>query len=806
MKKIQIPTLAFLAASFLLASACGGNGGGNKLSSEYTYTKNSEKMPLFETGDDTMDLFLADFLHRNLRYDEMSIGGWGEGQAAKLGEGAWFGKEWESLALSFLDSSANVLDSDRAATCMSWVKNIPVDKFGYVWNGNDVFESAVSLSENFKQGWPFPNYTWYTAELPGWEFNTSGDAEGWRIGAGSYEVENGYLTISASNAERVEIEWPEGKSVDAGQTPFIETDVSFLDTATFGQGEMNVGDIQIMFKNSGSDVWYTASQREYSTRPYEEFSSCFRGNIYFDMYNHPEWGGNTITDVKLVILPKEGELLNADIKINFFRMQYDSRQANNGAILITSAKTLYEFSHDTEFLAEIMPKVMRAAQFYITNMGGKSGLVSTDFFVGHEIRLDEYGQRILGYGIGDGYWDMLSLPRVNIYTNIYFYKAVRDAAYLLRACAEAGIEVPQGLTINTNEGLEATCNLTAEYLEGLMGLIEEKFRAEFWNERTGRFHAGYSEPYGCIIDYGFTYFNLEAIVAGLATEEQAKSVYAWLDGDRIVASQTYDCEGGGQLIADERSTGEDIYIFEFAPRGNTADNSSNHYLWTWAPRKFGYQLQNGGAAIFMSYYDLVGRAKYLGVENAYKRLCEIRDWYMKVYNYSLTDDSATGGYFYWNYYESLDPTEEGYEWILSAGNLLEGSNMGTAGSGLFGLDYTFPESALLWRAVPEMFMGMTVTEANVLCISPELPAEMNTFSMENLKFSGLIYDIAVGESFVQINSVRGFINGEKLQVTLKEPEGSYKVYIDGVATTEYSVKNGKITVIVPFKAGKVSVK
>ncbi|WP_251548595.1 hypothetical protein [Pumilibacter intestinalis] len=805
--KIRNQIITMLLA-VLFAFVCFGCSSETNTVRPREYEKKSEILMYTDSSNGDLNLFMNDFFRRNMRYDEQSLAGWGEDVTlgAVTGAGSWFGKEWEALALSYFDSSAETYGTDRYETVCNWLRGQPIDKFGYVWNGADRFEAGRNTEQLFKQGWPFPDYTWNTGSLPGWEFNSDGDAEGWTDNGESSFVSNGFYSVSAVDADSLEFVWPKDKVVLSALTPFAEFDIALLDTATFGQTEMAVGDVQIKFKNDASDEWHTAAMRDYCTRPVESISPNFRQNMYFDMYNHPQWANKNITDVKLVILPKKGKKLNVDAKLNFFRLQFDSRQVNNNSILITATKAMYEYSHDVEFLKKMLPKVKRAVQFYLTNLGGETGVISNAFCVGHEIRLDEYGSRIMGYGIGDGYWDMLSLPEKNIYINVYFYKAIRDAAWLLKAAEHEQITCEEQ-TIVTNEGLQVKCGATADKLEALMSIAETQFTQTFWNERTQRFHAGYSNAYGTIIDYGFVYFNLEAIVAGLASPAQVTAIYDWLDGKRIVQSQTYDCAGGGTLDVVEKSTGEDIYLYRFAPRANTADNDSGHYLWTWTPRKFGNQLQNGGAALFMSYYDLVARAKYLGIENAAARLDEIRKWYSEVLAFNETDESARGGaYFYWDYYQALDLDEN--PWIMTAGNLLEGSNMGTAGAGLLALDYVFPETAIFWRALPEMYFGLNVTPDNVLNITPNLSNGLTWYANENLKYSGLLYDLKVGANFVQINCVRGKVQNEKVRVTLKKPTGNFTVYMNGRAlgADEYAVSGDKIIITVKFCACKIEIR
>ena len=145
---------------------------------------------------------------------------------------------------------------------------------------------------------------------------------------------------------------------------------------------------------------------------------------------------------------------------------------------------------------------------------------------------------------------------------------------------------------------------------------------------------------------------------------------------------------------------------------------------------------------------------------------------------------------------------------MKAGNLLEGSNMGTAGAGLLALDYVFPETALFWRAIPEMYFGLSVSTDNVLQLAPNLSENLTWYKNENLKYSGLIYDLTAGNKFVQINNVRGTIKDEKVCVTFKKPEGDFKVYVDGkeLSSSEYKVSGSKIEITGDFRACKIEIR
>jgi hypothetical protein len=89
--------------------------------------------------------------------------------------------------------------------------------------------------------------------------------------------------------------------------------------------------------------------------------------------------------------------------------------------------------------------------------------------------------------------------------------------------------------------------------------------------------------------------NLEAIHYGLASPEQARSIFDWLDGKREIAADT--------------SRGADIYHWRFAPRATTRRNIDT-YVWAWSnPEQipWGGQIQDGGAVLGFSFHDMMAR-------------------------------------------------------------------------------------------------------------------------------------------------------------------------------------------------------
>jgi hypothetical protein len=108
--------------------------------------------------------------------------------------------------------------------------------------------------------------------------------------------------------------------------------------------------------------------------------------------------------------------------------------------------------------------------------------------------------------------------------------------------------------------------------------------------------------------------NLDAIWYGLANDENARTAMDWISGARIVEGDT--------------STGTDIYHWRFGPRATTLRNVE-WYAFPWTRPEhipWGGQVQDGGAVLGFTFYDLMARLKVYGPDNAWQRLVEILQW------------------------------------------------------------------------------------------------------------------------------------------------------------------------------------
>lgn len=196
--------------------------------------------------------------------------------------------------------------------------------------------------------------------------------------------------------------------------------------------------------------------------------------------------------------------------------------------------------------------------------------------------------------------------------------------------------------------------------------------------------------------------NLEAIHHGLATPEQARSIFDWLDGRRTVEGDT--------------STGADIYRWRFAPRATTRRNVET-YVWPWFnPEQipWGGQVQDGGAVLGFSYFDLMARLKANGPDDAWRRLREILAWFREV--------QAGGGYR--AYYAKPG----------------RGTLQGGGPAGGLGLDQEFLESVLVPQVMLYGFLGFTATSEGHR-IQPRLPKDWPSLTVRGVRLHDRVLDI-----------------------------------------------------------------
>ena len=227
---------------------------------------------------------------------------------------------------------------------------------------------------------------------------------------------------------------------------------------------------------------------------------------------------------------------------------------------------------------------------------------------------------------------------------------------------------------------------------------------------------GWIDGEGKGYDVGHTSLNLEAITYGFASEAQGESILDWLDGRRVVAGDT--------------STGGDIYHWRFGPRATTARNVET-YAWVWSNPEsipWGDQVQDGGAVLGWSYFDLMARLKVRGADDAWRRLREILAWFEEV--------QGEGGY-------------RKYYGVPGRGRL-QGS--GTPGG--LGLDAEFMESVLVPQVMVRGFLGLEPGIESTRIV-PQLPKEWPSLTVRGVHLKDHVLDINVTREWLEFERVSG---------------------------------------------------
>ncbi|QHI70678.1 glycosyl hydrolase family 65 protein [Tichowtungia aerotolerans] len=410
------------------------------------------------------------------------------------------------------------------------------------------------------------------------------------------------------------------------------------------------------------------------------------------LFDQPQWAGK-ITRIRFVF---QGLEKGQALMIRSVFTHWDTRHLVNNAIYIKAAFEYFRWSGDQDFLETMMPRLRTAMRFMMEEGHGRELNHIRCTWHGHDGRpgytVTPDGTKTfhVGHGKGGNYWDLLPFGWDDMYTTTHYYAS-------LLAMAELEEVAPGGMDPAFLRKHAADVKVTANQ--------------KFWNETAGRF-VGSIDADGVPHDYGFTFVNLEAVHYGIATEEHAEQILEWVSGERIVEGDT--------------STGADIYAYHLAPRATTKRNVEWYaHAWT-GPETlpFGGQVQDGGAVLGFSFYDIMSRIKVCGADDAWKRLMAIRTWDEEV--------QAYGGY-------------RKYYGDGKGGTTLQGG--GTAGG--VGIDFEFTESSMLSAVVPLGFMGLR-PDGQMLHIEPNLPEDCPQMTVRNLLYCGVPMDVTVSPDAVKI--------------------------------------------------------
>jgi hypothetical protein len=390
----------------------------------------------------------------------------------------------------------------------------------------------------------------------------------------------------------------------------------------------------------------------------------------------------------------------AELKFKSLISAIDTRHPITNALFIRACADTYFWTKDIEFLKRSMPRVRKAMRYAIDEFDVVAQKHVVVPWVGHDGRsglvFDAAGRKNLrpGIGVGNNYWDLLPFGAHDAIATMYLYDALNCYTKLESASEVLGL----GMNATTGDSLNW---VSREVASQLALSIREDFQRRFWNESKGRF-VGWIDLEGRSVDYGFTFVNLEEIHYGLASDRQARSILDWIDGKRLIEGDT--------------STGNDIYRWRFAPRATTKRNVET-YVWAWSNPEsiaWGDQVQDGGAVLGFSYFDLMARLEVNGPDDAWGRLQEILAWFGEV--------EAEGGYR--AYYAK------------PGRGLLQGGGP----PGGLGLDQEFLESVLVPQIMLYGFLGLEPT-ADGYRVRPRLPSEWPSLTVRGIRIGNGMIDL-----------------------------------------------------------------
>lgn len=569
-------------------------------------------------------------------------------------------------------------------------------------------ETRTGMNYAHKRGWAFP--IWSSGDGGfGWHFTFHNQP-------GEFDTHNGkaYRPKGLSSNDNFNIVGLTSIGIDKyGWHLQIDEPMVMIETPDCVMDTFQVPFIQIRWQGDNLPInepfieWQCEGENEYSQSKRMYFSPCPERDqlvtrddtlqhsyIMMAMYKHPAWIGK----VKKIRIQLGNKTVSGEICLIGFFSNYDTRHNINNLQYIKGCNDYFNNTRDLDFLRRNIARMRRAFRGFMYDHHTLTEGVVLTTWVGHNgkgaIICDKDGNfvKACGEGIPNNWLDILPYGHYDCYCTAYYYSAVLHMAQIERMISNN----PQW---NIEDKFEA---LDADFLLAHSKEVKRKANEMFFNDKTGRFIACIDED-GVSHDYGFVLSNLEVLYAGLADEDHAKLVMDWISGRRIVEGDT--------------SQGDDIYKYVFAPRITTLKND-DYWFWGWEWFKaipFGGQIQDGGATLAFSYFDIMARIKAYGPDDAWKRMSQILDWY--------SDVCDEGGYK--NYYEKHNLT-------------LQGANV----AGGLGITSEFFESFLPVQSILYGFLGYQPNAQNIV-INPEIPSELETISITNIAWCDIEMDIYV---------------------------------------------------------------
>ncbi len=587
-------------------------------------------------------------------------------------------------------------------------------------------EGYVSMQQHrgmaHSEGWPFPG--WQQSTGKGWHFSMQGD--GWA-------VEN-FRQEALGSADGWQIDGAEIDGIDpaAGLKLRASGSEVVLTTPRFACGTVVAPFVRIEWSTDGTrddpawmewrleseDDWPEGRRAAFATRT----AADGRGFANVPLHRQPGYDG-MLAQLR-VRLPAE---IGTRIAVKSLITAIDTRHPVTNSAFTQAAADYFGWTTDVDFLRARMPELRRAMRYAVAEFGVRTGHHVRVPWVGHDGRSglarSATGDRVLrpGLGVGNNYWDLLPFGGQDAFATMQMYVALRRLA----AMESAVIAHPEwGIAALAGE-------FSAADLDALAEAVRADFRTRFWNEANGRF-LGWIDAEGGRHDFGFTFLNTEAIHHGLATPEQERRIFDWLDGHRLVEGDT--------------SQGADIFHWRFGPRSTTRRNTET-YVWAWsAPESiaWGDQVQDGGAVLGFTYFELMARLRAQGPDAAWRRLREVLAWFGEV--------QAEGGYR--AYY----------------GKPGRGTLQGGGPPGGLGFDHEFLESVLVPQVMLYGFLGAE-PRPHGLKLAPRLPADWPSAGIAGVHAQDHVFDIEVEKEVVGLTCRRA--GSEAFALWL--PDGKWEV-------------------------------
>ncbi|MHA1370843.1 MAG: hypothetical protein ACTSRA_14165, partial [Promethearchaeota archaeon] len=367
---------------------------------------------------------------------------------------------------------------------------------------------------------------------------------------------------------------------------------------------------------------------------------------------------------------------------------YDTRHFTTNPSYILGLYRYFCWTKDDTFLDDMYPQLHDATTYLVRNISAWNGIfvitAKDHYGLGRVFNLtsNQYEFR----SVGSNYWDILPFGYKSACCNAYIHGALK---------AMADIERYR----NNDTG--------AQYLDEIAIKLRKKYNEYFWNNYRGRY-IGCIDINGDYHDHGFVFLNLEAIYYGLANFTQVMRIYDWLHNEPT-------CTGL-----------KDVYSrWQFAPRATTDWNEN----WWFAKvaENFGEQVQDGGAILYTSGYDIRDRGYYLGSDDALARMEGI------LGRYALPDKLCGGN----PRYTGEDAQQEN--------------------PGAVGTDGPFPESGLAPVSFIEGILGVRVN-ATHLIIEPELPLKLDYMGIHGLQVANMKIDINITRDNIKISYIAGSLS------------------------------------------------